>query len=182
MKKLKKIILVFIVALLLVLPISTKEVNAEEEKKVKVYVFEAGGCHWCQQEKQYLQGLETYGKKFEIIVKELYVDTDSWAEGADYELGKKVATAFNEAGFKQAKYDSTPFVVISDIYAASKYNDDLEQYIDKAFNEGDKDIVGCFERNELNCLSVAKETKEDISSLIFWVIKMLNVLLYERYL
>lgn len=167
MKSFKKILLIFIAAFLLVLPIGGKlvnvEVNAEEAKKVKVYIFEAGGCPFCEQEKEYLQGLESYGVKFEIVTKQLYVDHINWAQGADYELGKKVATAFNEAGFEQAQYTATPFVVISDLYAAATYSEDLEQYIDKAYNEGDKDVVGCYANGGSNCLPGAKDTNEGIS-------------------
>lgn len=166
MKSFKKILLIFIAAFLLVLPIGGKlvnvEVNAEEAKKVKVYIFEAGGCPFCEQEKEYLQGLESYGVKFEIVTKQLYVDHINWAQGADYELGKKVATAFNEAGFEQAQYTATPFVVISDLYAAAIYSEDLEQYIDKAYNEGDKDVVGCYANGGSNCLpGVKEEVKEE---------------------
>jgi glutaredoxin len=147
MKRLKKILLL-VLALILVMPLG---VRAEEEvttigaelPKVKVYIFEAGGCPWCERQKEYLKGLESYGKKFVIVTKELYVDHISWQEGKDYELGKKVAEAFNEAGFADASYNGTPLVIISDLYAASAYSESLEKYIDKAYELKDKDIVSC---------------------------------------
>ena len=111
--------------------------------KVKVYIFEAGGCPWCERQKEYLKGLESYGKKFVIVTKELYVDHINWQEGKDYELGKKVAEAFNEAGFADATYNGTPLVIISDLYAASAYSESLEKYINQAYELKDKDIVSC---------------------------------------
>ena len=61
--------------------------------KVKVYLFEAGGCPYCVKEEEYLKGLDGYDKTFTIVKKELYVDHVDWAEGKDYTLGKKVAKA-----------------------------------------------------------------------------------------
>ncbi len=164
MKNLKRILLIFIAAFLVFLPINAKGVNAEEGQKVKVYIFEAGGCPFCEQEKEYLKSLDSYGEKFEIVVKKLYVDHVDWAQGADYELGKKVATAFKEAGFKQAEYNATPLVIISDLYAAATYSEDLEEIIDKAYAEGDKDVVGCYENNGTNCLAGVEDSKKGIST------------------
>ena len=63
-------------------------VNAKD--KVKVYLFEAGGCPYCVKEEEYLKGLDGYDKTFTIVKKELYVDHVDWAEGKDYALGKKL--------------------------------------------------------------------------------------------
>lgn len=128
--------------LIVIMSMFTLTIKVKAEDLVKVYVFEAGGCPWCEREKQYLEGLESYNKKFEIVTKELYVDHETWAQGADYDLGVKVANYFQQRGFTDAKYTGTPFVVISDLYAAATYSTDLESYIDKAYEEGDKDIVG----------------------------------------
>lgn len=119
------------------------------EELVKVYIFEAGGCPYCEKEQEYLKGLDSYGKKFEIITKELYVDHIDWEQGKDYDLGVKVANYFQSKGFTNAKYTGTPFVVISDVYAAATYSTDLERYINKAYEIGDQDIVGKIERDEL---------------------------------
>ena len=116
---------------------------AEEKAKVNVYIFEAGECPYCEAEIQYLEGLKNYGKTFEIVRKELYVDHETWAKGKDYKLGEKLAKEFKKAGFENADYKSTPFVIISDIYAAAGYSEDLETIIAKAYENGDKDIVGC---------------------------------------
>ena len=130
------------------------EVEPEyKEGMVKVYLFEAGGCPWCERETQYLKGLASYGEKFVIIKKELYVDHDTWAHGKDYDLGVKVADAFKEAGFSEANSQGTPFVVISDVYAATNYSESLESYIDEAYEKGDKDVVKCFEEGKTNCLN-----------------------------
>ena len=143
MKNIKKILIV-LVAALVVFPFITKVNAAEPGEKVKVYVFEAGGCPYCEKELEYLKGLSSYNQKFEIVRKELYIDHIQWEEGADYQLGVKVATAFLERGFTDASYQGTPFVVISDLYAAASYSTDLEKYIDEAYENGDADIVGCF--------------------------------------
>ena len=141
-----KKVLTIIFAALLVLG----HVNAEE--KVKVYMFEAGGCPYCEAEEEYLKGLEGYGKTFELIKKELYVDHVEWKQGKDYKLGKAVAEAFNEAGFEDASYEGTPFVVISDLYAAASYSTDLEEIINLAYEEGDNDAVTCIKNNGTDCI------------------------------
>ena len=131
-------------------------VNAKD--KVKVYLFEAGGCPYCVKEEEYLKGLDGYDKTFTIVKKELYVDHVDWAEGKDYALGKKVAEAFNSFGFEDASHEATPFVVISDLYAASAYNTSLESVINEAYEKGDKDIVSCYADGKEDCLNhLAKE-------------------------
>lgn len=127
-------------------------VNAEDKAKVKVYMFEAGGCPYCEAEEKYLKGLDGYGETFELVKKELYVDHVDWKHGKDYEIGKKVAEAFNEAGFEDASYEGTPFVVISDLYAAASYSTDLEDFINAAYEEGDKDVISCVASGEKNCI------------------------------
>ncbi|MBR4231380.1 MAG: hypothetical protein IKR74_04430 [Bacilli bacterium] len=150
-----KKLIVTIVAVLCLLPIA---VNAKS--KVKVYIFEAGGCPACEAQMEYLQGLDSYNEKFEIVEKELYVDHVDWEDGKDYALGKKVAEAFLAADpvkFKDATYQATPFVVVSDVYAAAGYNSSLETVINEVYEDGDKDIVKCYEKGKTNCLDHLKE-------------------------
>lgn len=149
----KKIRNVLLLVLAFVLFGGLTSVRADE--KVKVYIFEAGGCPYCEAEIEYLEGLSSYGEKFEIVREELYVDHVDWEKGKDYELGKAVAEAFLSAGFESASYQGTPFVVISNIYAAASYSTDLEAYIDKAYEEGDKDVVSCYANGGENCLEGA---------------------------
>ena len=109
---------------------------------------------------EYLQGLDSYNEKFEIVEKELYVDHVDWEDGKDYALGKKVAEAFLAADpvkFKDATYQATPFVVVSDVYAAAGYNSSLETVINEVYEDGDKDIVKCYEKGKTNCLDHLKE-------------------------
>ena len=150
MKKIRNILL-----LVLAFVLFSGLTNVKAEGKVKVYIFEAGGCPYCEAEAEYLEGLSSYGEKFEIVKKELYVDHVDWAQGADYELGKAVAEAFLSAGFENASYQGTPFVVISNIYASAGYSTSLESYIDKAYEEGDKDVVSCYANGGQNCLEGA---------------------------
>ncbi len=159
-----KKILLLIVTLLASFMVINK-VDAEE--LVKVYVFEAGGCPFCEKELEYLESLDSYNKKFEVVRKELYVDHVDWAQGKDYDLGVKVANYFQSKGFTNAKYTGTPFVVISDLYAAATYSTALESYIDKAYQEGDKDIVGKIERDELI------EEKENHTAIIIAIVVIL---------
>ena len=142
-----KKILLGLVAMLLFVP--TTLFAAE---KVKVYMFESGGCPYCEAELEYLKGLDGYKKTFEVIRKELYVDHIDWEPGKDYDLGVEVANAFNEQGYEDASYSGTPFVVISDIYAAATYSEDLEQYIKQAIEEGDRDAVSCIEDGGYDCI------------------------------
>lgn len=155
-KALRNIVLLF----LLIVPFIVK---AEDKELVKVYIFEAGGCPYCEKEIEYLEGLESYNKKFTIERKELYVDHINWAKGSDYQLGYTVATAFNQAGFEDASYEGTPFVVISDLYAAASYSTALEPIIEQAYEAGDKDVVGCFASGKEDCLEgvvINNKTKE----------------------
>ena len=134
-------------------------VLAKDNDKVKVYLFEAGGCPYCEMEMEYLEGLDSYNEKFVIVEKELYVDHNDWAPGEDFITGAKVAMAFNDAGFEKAGYNGTPFVVISDLYAASNYSASLESVINDAYEKGDKDVVSCIEKGKDKCLSGYKDSK-----------------------
>ena len=87
---------IFLLTLLVLLPLGVK---AETKEPVKVYMFEAGGCPYCEQEKEYLQGLESYNEKFVIVEKETFIDHFDFAPGADYDLAQQVAKAFKKAGF-----------------------------------------------------------------------------------
>ncbi len=152
MKSIKKFL--FVIILLLILGVS--KVYAKE--KVKVYIFEAGGCPYCEAQIEYLKKLPGYGTKFEIIIKELYVDHIDWEYGKDYDLGVKVAEAFYKEGFTNASYYGTPFVVISDIYAETTYSESLDKIIDAAYQEGDKDAVSCIAQGKTNCIRPKGDT------------------------
>ena len=151
MKYLKKSL--FCIVLLMLFSLT----NVYAKEKVKVYIFEAGGCPYCELQEEYLKGLESYDKKFEIIKKELYVDHVDWQKGKDYELGVKVANEFKKNGFSDASYQGTPFVVIGDLYAASSYSTTLEDIINEAYEKDSKDIVNCYEKGNTNCLEHLKE-------------------------
>lgn len=159
-------------------------VNAKEEKEpVKVYIFQAGGCPYCEAEIEYLKGLESYEKKFVIVEKELYVDHVDWKEGADFNLGVNVANAFVETGleeFADASYAGTPFVVISDLYAKSAYNTSLESIINQAYDEGDKDIVSCIGEGNTDCLKhlIPKEPILSTADSIILISVLLFAVLY----
>ncbi len=123
-----------------------------KDEKVKVYIFEAGGCPYCEMELEYLEGLDSYNEKFVVVKKELYVDHNDWAPGEDFIVGAKTALAFNDAGFSNAGYNGTPFVVISDLYASASYSTSLESVINEAYEKGDKDVVGCISAGKNKCL------------------------------
>lgn len=151
-----KKILVTILAVILCMPI----LSAAKKEPVKVYIFEAGGCPYCEAEVEYLESLSSYKTKFVIVKKEAYVDHVDWAQGEDYELAEKVANAFKAAGFEDATHQATPFVVISDLYAAASYNTSLESVIEEAYEKGDKDIVSCIAEGKTNCLNHLKSSSE----------------------
>lgn len=169
-----------ILALLTLILFIPTLVNAKE--KVKVYMFEAGGCPYCEKEEEYLKGLDGYGKTFTIVKKELYVDHVDWAEGKDYELGKKVADAFKNAGFEDATHEATPFVVISDLYAASAYNTSLESVIKEAYEKGDKDIVKCYADGKDNCLDHLKKDTSSSSKNYTPIIVITSLIILITYL
>ncbi len=155
MMKLKNL---FLLVIALVVFVGLGAVNVKAEGKVKVYIFEAGGCPYCEAEIEYLESLSSYGEKFEIVREELYIDHVDWKPGSAYELGKTVAEAFQSAGFDNASYLGTPFVVISNIYASAAYSTSLEEVINKAYEDGDKDVVGCYANGGENCLEGADPT------------------------
>jgi hypothetical protein len=158
-----KKIMLGIVALISVF-VMTNVVKAEN--LVKVYIFEAGGCPACEAQVEYLEKLDSYNKKFEIVKKELYVDHVDWAKGKDYDLGVKVSTEFKNHGF-DAGYDSTPLVVVSDIYAQNGYNAELEKTILEAYEKGDKDTVKCIEDGKSECFT---ETNDTLAVVIILVV------------
>ena len=155
-----KKILITILATILFIPF----VSAAKKEPVKVYIFEAGGCPYCEAETEYLEGLSSYKKKFVIVKKEAYVDHIDWEAGKDYDLAKKVATEFKAAGFTEATHQATPFVVISDLYAEASYNTDLETIIEQAYEKGDKDIVSCISKGKTNCLDHLKNNSSSNSN------------------
>lgn len=168
----------FLISLISVLMILPLAVQAKSDK-VKVYVYEAGGCPYCEAQIEYLKKLDSYNKKFKIVEKELYIDHEEWEEGADFQEGKKVAEAFLKAGFTDASYQGTPFVVISDIYATAAYNADLESIIDQAYEEGDKDAVKCISSGKDNCIRDEKDTK--LSNANTWLIISCTLVLLAVY-
>ncbi len=151
----KKIILSIMCALMVTFSmplVSAKEKETTETNdKVKVYVFTAGGCNHCENEIAYLKSLDSYNKKFEIVELQMYEDNVDWKKGKDYDIAVKVSNLFTDACFENVNYNGTPLVVISDIYALTSYNNDLESYINAAYERGDKDIVGCLIKNEEDC-------------------------------
>ena len=173
----KRKLFALLFALMIIMPVS-----AFAKEKVKVYMFEAGGCPYCEKEMEYLKGLDGYNKTFTVEVKELYVDHVDWAEGKDYSLGKTVAEAFKNAGFEDATYQGTPFVVISDLYAASAYSTSLESIINQAYEEGDKDIVKCYADGKTDCLDHLTETDTTSSSSNTWVIVVTGLIILITYL
>ena len=81
----------------------------------------------------------------------------------DFQLGYDTAEAFTNAGIP-TELDGTPFVVISDLYASTGYNPDLESIIDQAYEEGDKDVVACVEAGNDNCVASAVNTSSNAYS------------------
>ena len=130
------------------------------DEKVKVYMFESGGCPYCEAEMEYLKGLKGYKKTFTVERMELYIDHIDWEPGKDYDLGVKVADEFNRMGFEDASYQGTPFVVISDIYAAASYSEDLEEYINQALEEGDRDAVSCIKKGKSDCVRMNENARD----------------------
>ena len=162
---------ILLICLMLILPIGVKALESNKEDKsdtveesevvnqdqmVKVYVFHAPDCSVCIQEFQYLEGLESYNKKFTIEKKELFASIHEGTLGSDYNLGVKVAAVFNKAGFRSVSTNATPLIIISDVYAENAYNDQLESIINQVYEEGDKDVVGCIAAGKENCIEEKK--------------------------
>lgn len=164
-----------ILSILLIIFAFNEVVLAQKNDLVKVYVFiTKEGCIYSKQQIEYLKKLDSYGKKFIIVEKELYVDTSTWKRGKDFDLAKRVSTSFKKNGFNQANYTGTPFIVISDLYAAMTDARDLENVIEEAYKVGDKDVVGCFEKNNKDCLDV--KTNDKNLNLV-WIIVLVSILI-----
>lgn len=179
MKKRNIIICLLLVLCVLPLPVfaakkktTTTTTTADVSKMVKVYLFEKDGCSYCELQKEYLQGLDSYNKKFTLVVKKLY--DANWNPAEDYDLGAKVAATFATAKF-DTDVSGTPLVIISDIYGANIYNDKLEETINKAYEEGDKDAVSCLEKGGKNseCVRGAKdEADHDMAGLLIFLVAL----------
>ena len=143
----KKVIFGFIATILCVLPFT---VNAAE--KVKVYIFSKDGCTYCEKQNDYLKGLEGYNKTFEVVDIQIY--DSNWKQTSNYELANKVVQGFNKTGISEdtLNLQGTPTVIISDVYAKTAYNANLESIINEVVKNGDKDIVGCYKDGKTDCL------------------------------
>lgn len=180
-----------IIALFTVLFLIPASVFAKEP--VKVYIFEAGGCPACEAQINYLEGLDSYNDKFVIVHKEAYVDHVDWAQGADYDLTVSVANAFKNKGYEDATYQATPFVVVGNVYGAAGYNASLESIINQVYDEGETDVVACFEEGRSDCEGLIEanattsynktSTSKDISNNndVIWTIIVCTLLLVGIY-
>ncbi len=138
-------------AFLLVLFLGSPETKKHDP--VKVYVFGASGCPYCESQISYLKELDSYNKKFVIVEKELYVDHIDYVPGADYSLAHHVEETFTQDFSREiVAVTGTPYVVISNIYAKTGYNSGLDTIINAAYALGDTDTVGCISRGGTNCL------------------------------
>lgn len=155
-------------------------VKAQDNDLVKVYVFVSKNGFYSDLSEEAiksLKGLESYGKKFEIIEKEAYVYSSKFGDaedGKDLELFKKVIAVYNEAGFDYT-YTQTPTAIVSDEFIPGVDLDFVDKVVNDAYENGDKDLVGCIDRGENDCSVQEKETnntKADILKkiLIFIVI------------
>ena len=130
---------------------------------VKVYMFEAGGCPYCEAATEFLESLDTYNTKFTLIHKSTYIDHYDFEPDVDYDLTQEVSQAFISAGLRDAKFSGTPYIVISDVYAASGYSTSIGQQlvdvIDLVYQEGDKDVVSCIANGGTECIEGIKQKK-----------------------
>ena len=158
-----------LIALMLLLPGMVKAEEADDMPQVvddglvKVYMFEAGGCPYCEAATAFLESLDTYNTKFTLIHKSTYIDHYDFEPDVDYDLTQKVSQAFISAGFRNAKFSGTPYIVISDVYAASGYSESIGQQlvdvIDLVYQEGDKDVVSCIANGGTECIEGIKQKK-----------------------
>ncbi len=147
----KKILMTFLVAVMVLMPFSVVNVNAEEtndeattgevsSNKVKVYVFVKDGCGYCEAQEQYLEELAKTNDKFQTVILRAY--DSNWKPVDYYDLASEVSDYFVNEGFENAAFSGTPLVVISDVYAAAAYSTELEDIINEVYEKGDVDIVG----------------------------------------
>ena len=167
------ILIVLVVAFLYVILFISPDVQKKE--KVTVYVFSASGCPFCEEQMTYLKNLDTYGKEFTIVEKELYIDHISWEKGKDYDLAKKVETEMSTI-LNGVVIDGTPFVIVENIYAKTGLNTNLEDYIHRAYLRGTQvDVVKCLEENGTNCVK-EKETNKEKDYLPVRIIETITII------
>ena len=158
-----------LISLMLLLPGMVKAEETDDMPQVvddglvKVYMFEAGGCPYCEAATAFLESLDTYNTKFTLIHKSTYIDHYDFEPDVDYDLTQEVSQAFIYAGFRNAKFSGTPYIVISDVYAASGYSESIGQQlvdvIDLVYQEGDKDVVSCIANGGTECIEGIKQKK-----------------------
>ena len=161
--------MIFVVVFMFLLVVFIASPEIAKKTKVKVYVFGAEGCPFCDSQIDYLSHLDGLDKKFEIVKKELYIDHIDWIPGADYNLAHKVEDLYkdnnyqyNEKGENQnVDITGTPYVVISNIYAGTGYNKNLESVINIAYNRGHVDVVDCLSKGGTNCFEGEPLTFKD---------------------
>ena len=162
-----------LIALMLLLPGMVKAEEADDTPQVvddglvKVYMFEAGGCPYCEEATAFLESLDSYNTKFTLIHKSTYIDHYDFEPDVDYDLTQKVSQAFTSAGFRNGQFNGTPYIVISDAYAASGYSESIGQQlvdvIDLVYQEGDKDVVSCIANGGTECIEGIKQKKLTIT-------------------
>ena len=149
MKKLLRIIVVFVLSFLFILP-----VGAKEKDKITLYLFYGDGCPHCAEEKKFLSKIEDKYDNFEIVKYEVWYDKNNQALLSDVRENLKVQsngvplTIIGEtiiSGWSESLEGKIQRAI--EFYQENEYVDIVKQ-IDNGTYENKKEIIDKFEKSE----------------------------------
>ena len=144
MKRLIKFLCVLVISFCFLLP-----VNAKEDDKITLYLFYGDGCPHCALEKEYLSEIEGNYDNLEIVMYEVWKDTDN------QELLDKVKDAL---GIERS---GVPVTIIGDTYMVG-WSEALESRIARAIRFYEKnDYVDAVEQIKNGTYEKVEEEKSE---------------------
>ena len=171
----KKIISLFLLAILLVIPFSVfaegEEVTsaggekvtttAEEDNKVPVYLFRGEGCPHCQEAEEWFDSIQgEYGSKFKVV------DYETWNDQSNAELMQKVASARGETA------EGVPYIIIGNQSwngFADEYKSEIIAQIESVYEQPKTERYDIIERvttGKTGEDSKKEESSNDVLALI----------------
>ena len=142
----KKIICLFLLAILFVIPFSVfaegeEQVTSaaeEEDRRVPVYLFRGEGCPHCQEAEEWFSSIqEEYGSKFKVV------DYETWNDEENAKLMQKVASARGETA------DGVPYIIIGNQSwngFADEYKSEMVAQIESVYEQAKSDRYDIIER------------------------------------
>ena len=159
----KKILCMFLLAVLFVLPFGAfaegeeeaTTTAAEEDNRVPVYLFRGDGCPHCQEAEEWFKSIEgEHGSKFKVV------DYETWYNEDNAKLMEKVASARGETA------DGVPYIIIGEKSwngFAESYEEEILAQINDVYNQAPADRYDIISRVNSGKTD-SKDAKEEKSS------------------